>query len=272
MASQWECLLKNLGDWEGSFTRLSPQGELIEDVPSVTSLAGLNNNQTIRQIIRRTPAGQPTNEMVLEYSTLARSVLFHETGAFSQGSIQWGPFSEFGAELGLISGTRRLRLVQLYNAQGNLDQLTLIREKLAGTEASERPPLTVDDLLGEWRGEAVTRYADLRNPTQMETVLKIQCEGNQLIQQLEFAGTAIASTATIEGNILKFEEKTPAIQLLLLPDGASSNCPVSVPKGRPFVLELGWLIEPNLRQRLTRVYDDKGAWISLTLTTETKVL
>ncbi|MDJ0549650.1 MAG: DUF3598 family protein, partial [Microcystis sp. M49637_WE12] len=26
MLSQWECLLKNLGQWQGSFTRLSPQG------------------------------------------------------------------------------------------------------------------------------------------------------------------------------------------------------------------------------------------------------
>lgn len=27
MRSQWECLLENLGEWQGSFTRFSPQGE-----------------------------------------------------------------------------------------------------------------------------------------------------------------------------------------------------------------------------------------------------
>jgi hypothetical protein len=49
MRSQWECLLQNLGEWQGSFTRLSPQGELLEDIPSETILEGLNNNQTVRR-------------------------------------------------------------------------------------------------------------------------------------------------------------------------------------------------------------------------------
>ncbi|WP_246275551.1 DUF3598 family protein, partial [Brasilonema bromeliae] len=62
MRSQWESLLKNLGEWQGSFTRISPQGEILEDVPSVVSLQGLNNNQTIRQTIRLAE-----NEKAFEY-------------------------------------------------------------------------------------------------------------------------------------------------------------------------------------------------------------
>ncbi|MBD0363613.1 MAG: DUF3598 family protein, partial [Coleofasciculus sp. C3-bin4] len=100
MPSQWECLLKNLGEWQGSFTRFSSQGEQLEDTPSVVSLEGLNENQTIRQTLRFLPPDQPVDEKVLEYSSLNRSVLFFENGAFSQGSMQWAPFSEFGAELG----------------------------------------------------------------------------------------------------------------------------------------------------------------------------
>src|SRR4028119_253542 len=156
MRSQWDCLLQNLGEWQGSFTRFSPQGEQLEDTPTVVSLEGLNDHQTIRQIIRRLPPGQPVDEKVLEYSSLGRNTLFLENGAFSQGSIQWGPFAEFGAELGLIEGNRRLRLVQLFDKDSQLAQLTLIREKLADTEAPERPPLTLEQLLGEWQGEAVT--------------------------------------------------------------------------------------------------------------------
>ena len=185
MTSQWECLLKNLGEWQGSFTRISPQGEQLEDIPTVVSLEGLNNNQTIRQIIRRLPPGQPVNEKVLEYSSLNRSTLFFENGAFSQGSIQWGPFSEFGAELGLIESDRRLRLVQLYNKDGQLERLTLIREKLAGTNTPERPPLTVEQLLGEWLGEAVTIYPDWRSPDTYPTRLKIDHQDtNRIVQQL----------------------------------------------------------------------------------------
>src|SRR6476469_5766348 len=152
MKSQWECLLQNLGEWQGSFTRLSPQGEVLEDTPTITTLEGLNNNQTIRQSIRRFYPSQEVQEQVLEYSSLARSVMFFENGAFSQGSIQWGPFSEFGAELGLIDGDRRLRLVQLYNRDSQFDKITLIREKLAGTNSPERSHLSLDQLLGEWQG------------------------------------------------------------------------------------------------------------------------
>src|SRR4028118_1487371 len=111
MPSQWERLLKNLGEWQGSFTRFSPQGEQLEDTPTVVSLEGLNDNQTIRQIVHRLPPDQPVEEKVLEYSSLSRSILFFENGAFSQGTIQWAPFSECGAELGLIEGRSEERRV-----------------------------------------------------------------------------------------------------------------------------------------------------------------
>lgn len=272
MASQWECLLKNLGEWQGSFTRLSPQGGLLEDTPSVTILEGLNNNQTIRQTIRRLPPNQPVDEKVLEYSSLARSVLFLENGAFSQGSIQLGPFSEFGAELGLIHGNRRLRLVQLFNRDSQLEGITLIREQLKGTETPERPLLTLDQLIGEWQGEAVTLYSDYRTPDTYNTTLKVAYQDtDHLVQQLSFGNRTITSTAKINGSILNFEQSSPVVQVLLLPDGVSSNCPLQLMAGKAFVLEVGWLLQPELRQRMVRSYSDKGEWVSLTLVTECKL-
>lgn len=272
MASQWECLLKNLGEWRGSFTRLSPQGELLEDIPSVTTLAGVNDNQTIRQTIRLMPSGQPVDEKVLEYSSLGRGVRLFEDGAFSQGSLQLGPFSEFGAELGLIAGDRRLRLVQLFNRQGQLDKITLIREHLAGTNTPERPALTLDQLIGEWQGEAVTLYPDFRSPDHYPTTLKVDYENeHQLVQQLSFGQHTITSTARIENSILLFDQGSLPVQVLLLPDGASTSCPLQVKTGKAFFLEVGWLLQPNSRQRMIRRYDDRGEWVSLTLVTERKV-
>lgn len=273
MASQWECLLQNLGEWQGSFTRFSPQGELIEDTPTVVSFEGLNNNQTMRQIVRRLPANQPQDEKILEYSSLGRGILLFENGAFSSGSIQFAPFSEFGAELGLISDNCRLRLVQLFDKNSQLDRITLIREKLAGTTTAERPPLTVDDLLGEWQGEAVTIYPDWRSPDKYPTKLEItKNSDNQITQKLTIgqgnSSGVISSCAKIEGEILYFDSGSHPIQVLLLPNGASSTSPQQIKAGRAFFLEVGWLLEPNLRQRMIRRYDDKGGWSSLTLVTE----
>jgi len=268
MKTQWESLLQNLGEWRGSFTRFSPQGKLLEDIKSVVSLEGLNENKTIRQIVHR--EGQ--EDLVLEYSSLAKSTLLFENGAFSQGSIQLAPFTEFGAELGLIYENRRIRLVQLFDKNGQLDKITLIREHLAGTEPVENPPLSVNDLLGEWRGEAITIYPDLRSPDTYSSTLKLHLDDTgRLVQSLTFGERTITSTATIQDSIISFDQNPQnQVQVLLLPNGASATSPLQVKLRQPLFLEVGWLIQPDLRQRMVRSYSDKGEWVSLTLVTEQK--
>ncbi|WP_424097640.1 DUF3598 family protein [Moorena producens] len=293
MRSQWECFLQNQGSWHGSFTTFSPKGQQLKDIPSVLTIEGLDDNQKIRLTLRYLPPEQAIFNRILEYTNVDRYLMFFDSGAFSQGALQWIPYGEFGAEFGLIEGNRRLRMVQLYNRESQLKQLTLIREKLAGTDTPERPPLTLEQLLGEWRGEAVTLYSDLRTPNIYPTHLKLQHhESNRLVQQLTF-GTGeslrtITSSAKIDGSILYFdggatpvgfpdlgnahqEKGAVSTQVLLLPDGASSTCPITVKPGHSFFLEVGWLWQPNQRQRLIRSFNDKGQWVSLTLVREQKV-
>ncbi|MGA7936047.1 MAG: DUF3598 family protein [Kovacikia sp.] len=293
MKSQWESFLQNLGEWRGTFTRFSPQGELLGETPTVISFESLNNNQSVRQIVRHYAAGvetrskaslegiAPVEEKVLEYGSVGGGLLFFEQGAFSQGSIQFGPFSEFGAELGFIEtaegapGNRRLRLVQLFNKNSQLDQLTLIREQRTGTHPAKNPPLRLEDLIGDWQGEAMTLYRDLRNPDTFPTHLKLTLDNRRLVQQLAYGETGsrhmMTSTATIEGSVLNFDQGSQRIQVVLLPEGASSTSPVEIKLREPFFLEAGWLIQPHLRQRMIRSYNSKGEWVSLTLVTEQKV-
>ncbi|MHC5726185.1 MAG: DUF3598 family protein [Nostoc sp.] len=277
MKSQWECFLQNLGVWEGSFTNFSPQGTLLNDTPSCLSLEGLNNNQTVRLTLSR--SGR--DDLIREFSSVGGGVLFFENGSFSEGLIQLGPFSEFGAELALVHENRRLRLVQLFDKNGYLNGITLIREHLAGTPAAERPTLQISDLLGEWQGKAVTIYRDLRSrsvsqgdsPDTYSTTLKLQLDNaGRLIQSTSFAERTITSTATIKDQIILFDQDPQKqVQVLLLPDGASATSPLKVQLRQPLFLEVGWLIQPNLRQRMIRSYNDKGEWVSLTLVTEERV-
>ncbi len=268
MKSQWQCLLENLGEWHGSFTRLSPRGEIIEDTPTVVSFTGLNENQTMRQIVRRLPPNQPPEEKGFEYSSLGRGILFFDNGAFSSGSIQLAPFADFGAELGLINQNRRLRLVQLFNQSSQLERLTLIREQLAGTTEPEKPPLTIDDLVGTWQGEAVTLYPDWRSPDTYPTTLKIKRLGeNELLQQLTIPDRNIVSKATVAGSIISFDS---GYQVLLLPDGASATFPLQIKAGTSFFLEVGWMQSLLERQRLIRTYNSQGEWVNLTLVTESR--
>lgn len=273
MASQWQRLLKNAGRWVGSFTRFSSRGEQLSDTPTVVELRPLDDGHLMRQTITKQPAGESPQATVLQYRTLARSVLFLENGAFSQGSIQWGPFSEFGAELGLIADHHRLRLVQLFNKNRELHQLTLIREHREGTPASTRPDLTVDDLVGTWEGQATTVYPDLRPDDTYPSRLEISREESTVTQTLTFGeGTpVIQSHGFIDGDRILFTKGSQTVQMLPLPDGASSTGPVAIEPRKPLFLEVGWLLAPGHRQRLIRQYSAQGAWVSLTWVDEWRV-
>lgn len=272
MSSQWQYFLKNLGEWQGSFTRFSPQGELVEDTPTLVSFEGRNDNTSVHQVVRRFFADREPQDLVLDYSSLNRSILFFENGAFSQGAMQWGPFSEFGAELGLIAGDRRLRLVQLFDKESKIDRLTLIREKLAGTDTPERPPLKMEQLWGEWQGEAVTLYPDLRPSQTYATHLQIdRLDRDRLSQTLSFGTQKITSIARIEGSMLDFQGDRSSGRILLLPDGASCYFPLQIQPRQAFFLELGWLTAPTQRQRMIRTYGNRGEWESLTLVKEEKI-
>ncbi len=271
-SSQWQRLLKNVGTWQGSFTQLSPEGKILSDVPTEVELTPRDSGQAMHQEVRRYAVDGPAQIQKLDYRSLNRATLFFEDGAFSQGSMQWGPFSSFGAELGLISDSRRVRLVQLFE-QNELKSITLIRERLAGTEAVARSPLNLTDLTGTWDGEAVTQYADLRPEARSATQLTVEQTSPHQIQQTISVGSErpiISSTGRVEGSRILFQAGEQPMQVLLLPDGASSTCPIKITPRQPIFLEAGWLFNSRTRQRLIRQYDSAGAWISLTLVTEQK--
>lgn len=271
MASQWERLLKNTGTWAGSFTQLSPAAEVLGDTPTEVALLPQEGNALMRQEIRRQPPGEAPQETVLEYRSLGKGVLFSPTGAFSQGSIQWSPFGDFGAELGLIHQSERLRLVPLFKGERQLSSLTLIREHLAGTAPVDRPTTTLEQLVGTWRGEATSTYPDLRPETHSQTQLVLTQQGNQVQQSLSFGAAPIISQGQVSGSRIGFEQGSQPVTVQLLPGGASVTYPSQISPGKPLFLEAGWLIQPDLRQRLIRAYDAQGTWSSLTLVVERKI-
>ena len=280
MVAQWESFLQNLGEWHGSFTQLSTRGEVLQDTPSIISLEGFNDNKTVRLKLRRfspnpSGVGEPeVSELVREYQTLGRDILFFENGAFSQGTIQLAPYSECGAELSFIYNYRRLRFALTYNTDGNLSTLILIREKQLDKNIPERPPLTVEDLLGEWEGEAVTMYPDWRSPDFYSTKMQLHLESSdRLVSKITFGSnaTVISSSARIDGSVLHFNKGASPVQVLLLPDGGSYTLPVKIELRKPVFFEAGWLVEPDLRFRMIRSYNERGEWVSLTLVTERKV-
>jgi len=276
MASNWENFLKNLGEWRGSFTKISPNGEILDSTPSILNLEADDNNQAVIFRLRRFDShdydSPPIQDYQQEYRSLGRQNIFFATGAFSKGTLQLAPFSEFGAEYGFVDDDRRSRLVQLYDQQGNFINLTLIREFRSFTNAYERPQLTVEQLIGNWQGQAHTVYSDLRPSATYTTCLEIQKIGDEYLEQkLSFQSQIITAKARIAGNKIISETAGITRQILLLPDGTSSNVPLQLQLRKPFFVEAGWLVRENERQRLIRSYSDKGEWISSTHVIEYKI-
>jgi len=277
MKKQWDCVLENLGEWEGSFTHLSPQGEQIDDIPSVISLTGVNENQTIHLVLRRYYPTAPGSselkpqELAFDFSAPSAGALFFETGAFSEGSPYFATGILFGAEFGFIESDRRMRLIQQFDAANSqLFKLTLVRERRVGTTASERPLLALNDFLGEWEGEAVTLYLDGRPSVTANTSLKCDrfSENQLVLSSGEETNYPLKIAEESKHLCLNFEHNAQQYQILLLPDGAASTCPTQITPGNAFFMEVSLLIQPRLRQRMIRTYDDKGKWDSLTLVTE----
>lgn len=266
--SQWDCLLKHIGVWQGSFTQFSPTGKMIKDTPSQLTLTCSDDRQTIRLTLHR----ENCQPIVNEFTHLNRSIFLFEDGHFAKGSLQFSPYAIFGAEYGFIRGDRRCRLVQLYDTQSQLESVTLIREFRQGGNGKENPPLSVKSLEGEWQGEAITLYPDWRNSNPYTTFLQVRVEKDRVKQTFSSPETSFTSEGVIQDNTITFYGDNYQIRVLLLPDGASSVTPVRLQLHQPFFLEFGWLVTENLRLRLIRRYDSQGRWLNVTLVKEKKLI
>ena len=269
MPNQWDNLFKNEGTWKGSFTSLTPDGTEVRDVPSCLTLERTGESSARFQVTRY-PAGQPPQETKSEFASINQSSLFCEDGSFTKGSTQWSPFARFGTEFGLTLPKARFRLVQLFAPGGQLSDLVMIRETREGTTDSVRPKLSLDQLLGTWQGEAITYRTDWSVAQPLATELTVSQTSSNTVTQTWRAGPATGqSQAQLQGACLLFEQT--GYQLLFLPNGGSSLCPHHIQRQTAFRCEVGWLIEPTVRLRLTREYDANGSWTQQTWIKEEKV-
>jgi len=257
MGSQWHNFLRNLGSWQGSFTSLDAHGTPLESTPSLLTLEQGAEERLVHFGLRRWGNGAdaaPSREISQEYRSLGRQVVFFDSGSFCKGVMQVAPGTPCGGEFGFIDGDRRHRLVQLHSSDGAFESLVLIREFRSGSGAGERPPLTPEQLLGRWRGQAATISADWPTPDLADSELTISPAA------ADPAGRQLSSRIGTE----TFSSGQRPERLLLLPDGGYCLAPLQVSHREAFRLEAAWLPEPGRMERLIRRYDASGAWISAT--------
>ena len=285
MKSPWECVLENLGEWIGSFTTVTPQGELIEDIPSIIKLTGIRDDRTIHLVLNRFyPLPNSTEkyakEVVWDFSTPPGiGAIYFETGAFSSGGLTVYLGAKTIAEFSLRAGDRRFRMIQTFDISQQLDRVTFVREQLQGTTAPEQPHLEIADLVGTWTGIATTLYADDRPAIEAKTQssFSVSDTGYQLIEgdlslaePLPWRIDLTVDPDVPAARVWHFIDSSDSqsYQLLLLPDGGYSITPTQIELGHAFCLEIGWIHQTNQRQRLVRRYGSTGKWESATFIEE----
>ena len=281
MKSQWECVLENLGEWVGSFTTVTAEGEPVDDIPSVIKLEGIRDNQAVHLVLTRSyplpnSAERYSKEVVWDFSTPPGiGAMYFETGAFSSGALTVTAGVKTIAEFSLRATDRRFRMIQTFDPNQRLDRVTFVREHRQGTTTPERPHLNIFDLLGTCKGSATTfdPNSESQIVTNTESTLVTHALGYRLVKDddsmLILSGSANDLTVTNQ-RLLRFSESadSQSYQMLLLPDGGYTTTPTQIRLGYPFSLEIGWLYETGKRQRLVRRYDSTGKWCSATFICE----
>ena len=81
--NNWENFLKNLGEWQGSFTKISPDGEILDSTLSIINLEGLENNKLVKFRLRRFGGNSyeetPTQDYAQEYRSVGKQMIFFLT-------------------------------------------------------------------------------------------------------------------------------------------------------------------------------------------------
>lgn len=276
MTNQWENFLQNLGTWRGSFTTMTLAGEVLKDIPSILEIQPVNGDRQHIQLDLNYFAsggydGAPTKTIQQNFQSLSPLMAFAETGAFSIGPSAYFGVGTFVAEFNFVAGDRRQRMVHFFDVHGNFEKLVLIREFREGTPTPEKPPLTVDQLVGTWAATSYTYGANLPNPVVGQSQLQFKIVGDYLQQSIDLEQRQIQTKALIVGNNqLKFTSDNPR-QITLLPDGGSINVPLKLSHSTAFFVEVGWLLSPNLRQRIMRNYDASGKYTNSTFITEKRI-
>jgi Domain of unknown function (DUF3598) len=273
MKSQWECVLENLGEWLGSFTTVTAEGESIDDIPSIINLEGIRDNTAVHLVLTRfyllpNSSERYPKQVVWDFSTPPGiGAIYFETGAFSSGALAVNVGLKTIAEFSLRAIDRRFRMIQTFDIDQKLDRVTFVREQRQGTIAPERPHLNITDLLGTWTGTATTFYPQSESPivTQTASTFTAIDAGYRLVED----GDSIDLTV-ISQRLLKFttDRDGQSYQILLLPDGGYTTTPIQIRLGCPFYLEIGWAHQQGQRQRSIRRYDSTGRWDSTTFISE----
>lgn len=231
------CRYHAVGNWHGVWTRYSPDGKVIQSFKGIRSFSvNADGNEINHQNYFTYADGTIENKNIGSYTkpdtTLlllgkSFSVLFLDN-SYSWGNTELGANSPFGFETGFRCQDKRASATVLYNQFGQINQITIIPEYLAGFVEQSHSSSASNICSDKWFGIGKSMLSDLTTTSPIET--------------------AWSRLEDLDDNYLT----------LHFHDGISISCPQQIDSGKEFFLAVDWLVHPGLLQRGIRHFDTYG--------------
>lgn len=291
MRTQFEALCLNEGSWDGIWTYFRPPStESPELVVTNERRSTLIFDRLAPNRLRQTNRYHGQGDLVWEYELtpdglrwfevkgderkpgdpnfIAAIRAFENENSFTSGYLRLMESLPFVSEQGIVEGDRKRRGMVMYDRAGAPATLIAIRETRGGPlSADDDAVATLDDLVGEWTGEARILTADGAPETRVPARLLLGRDGSQLRIVTAFGDVGISLTGTPDGSSIAMSN---GHRLVWLPGKILLGFPEHIPESgdRSFTIGLWWLPEPNRLRRMVRQYGADGAWLRTVLTDE----
>lgn len=233
----------HVGNWHGTWTRYSPELEVIQSFRGIRSFLLTDNGNEIYHQNHYIYSDGRSESKIFETKKKPLILSLFLDNAFSWGStkreqsakkekfglvqsnqLKWIPFF---FESGFRHEDRRISAGSAYDENGNLEKIFLITENSGSfTETPILP--AVNQLNSNWEGTIKTMTPDL-----------------------------IVSPA-VKSSWQPIENLADNYCTLNTQEGVSVSCPWSIEVGKEFFVVVDWLINPGLLQRGIRHYDLSG--------------
>lgn len=287
----WNGYLKNLGVWTGNRSLVNPRGRVLIDLPSSITAEHFQTPDGDRFVQWRTSlrTADGVEEGIDEWS---RSELADFAALAADGSYSIGPLAFSGEPITvdhcLADDALRIRTTHAFDWEGCLSGIVSNRERFLSTttQSSEitpkdPPPLSptqeplpwrnprilLDYTIGLWEGRGIcidARTNVIYNLTSRHQIA--QGAGMLIVEssvlRIGDGGPAriYEAAGRIDGNFILFAEAN--VQTILLPGGVIVSSPVRIRRNRPFTIETTFLLKPDCRKRVIRLYNRDAEWIN----------
>ena len=292
----WNGYLKNLGLWIGKRALANNRGKVLVDLPcriTVRRYRTSDNEDFVswQTAIKTADAIDETEE---EWSKqeLATFGSVAADGSFSLG-VDVFVGEQMTIEQCLFDDRFRIRTTFAFDWEGCLSGIVASRDRLVSENeplseknlnmgfvepaAWRNPRVFFDYMLGLWEGTGVSMNATSGEFYHLTSRLRFGQRADGRITESSVLRVAdggpsriFEASGKMDGNMILYPEAN--VQVYLLPGGVHVASPIRIRRGRPFTLESAFLMRPDRRKRVLRLYNRDCEWVNTVFVNERRVV